>query len=137
MATDFDTIGSKEGDFYAEYWYKEELLLILISDAKGGVRDERRGLKFDGWLELKSSDNPKQTYLNHYRPKPIDHSWALKAGIFISPAAKRRTPAEIAETMRHEEANKPMGCGMKLFLIWLGASALTFLILLVSELFKR
>ena len=53
MATDFDTIGSKEGDFYAEYWYKEELLLILISDAKGGVRDERRGLKFDGWLELK------------------------------------------------------------------------------------
>jgi hypothetical protein len=137
VASDFDTIGSKESYFYAEYWHREEFLVVLIRDASGTVRDERRGLKFDGWLELKSSDNPKQTYLNHYRPKPVDHSWALKAGIFISPAAKRRTPAEIAETRRHEDANRPMGCGMKLFLFWLGASAVTFLVLLIASQFKR
>jgi hypothetical protein len=137
VASDFDTIGSKESYFYAEYWHKEEFLVVLIRDASGAMRDERRGLKFDGWLELKSSDNPEQTYLNHYRPKPVDHSWALKAGIFISPAAKRRTPAEIAENRRCEEANRPMGCGMKLFLFWIGACGLVLLASLVGNLLKR
>lgn len=135
MATDFDTIGSKEGDFYAEYWHKEELLRVILRDAKGGTRDERCGLKFAGWLELKSCENPGQTYLNHYRPKPINY--LRDDGIFMSPAAKRRTPSEIAETRRREEANRPMGCGMKLFLIWLGACGMVLLASLVGNLLKR
>ena len=57
--------------------------------------------------------------------------------IHKSPAAKRPTPEQAAAARRHEEANKPMGCGMKLFLLWLGASALTVLTLFVAELFKR
>lgn len=137
MAFEFETIGSKQSDFYAECWHKEEFLVVLIRDAKGDMRDERRGLKFDGWLELKTCEDPRLTYLKHYRPKPIDHSWALKAGIFVSPAAKRRTPAEIAESRRREEANRPMGCGMKLFLIWLGATGLVMLASLVGNLLKR
>jgi hypothetical protein len=137
MAFEFETIGSKQSDFYAEYWHKEEFLVVLIRDSKGEMRDERRGLKFEGWLELKTCEDPGLTYLKHYRPKPIDHSWALKAGIFISPAAKRRTPAEIAENRRREEVNRPMGCGMKLFLIWLGATGLVMLASLVGNLLKR
>lgn len=137
MAFEFETIGSKESDFYAEYWPKEEFLVVLIRDAKGTARDERRHLKFDGWLELRSCENPRKTYLNHYRPKPADYSWASRAGIFVSPAAKRCTPAEIAENRRREEAIRPMGCGMKLFLFYLVASALTVLALFVAGQFKR
>ena len=99
--------------------------------------DERRTLKLEGWLELKSCENPRQTYLNHYRIKPIDFEWARKAGIHVSPAARLGTPPEIEESKRQAERNKPMGCGMMLFLIWLGASALTFLVLLIAEQFKR
>ncbi len=134
MAFEFETIGSKQSDFYAEYWHKEELLRVILRDSKGGTRDERCGLKFDGWLELKSCENPRQTYLNHYRPKPINY--LRSDGIFMSPAAQRRTPAEIAESRRREEANKPMGCGMKLFLIWLGATGLVLLASLVGNLLK-
>ena len=137
MASEFETIGSKESDFYAEYWHKEELLRVLVRNSEGRVFDERRRLKFDGWLELKSCENPRQTYLNHYRIKPIDFESARKAGIRISPAAKLRTPPEIEVARRQAERNKPMGCGMMLFLIWLGASALTFLVLLIAEQFKR
>jgi hypothetical protein len=57
--------------------------------------------------------------------------------IHKSPAAKKPTPAEAAASRRREEANRPMGCGMKLFLFWLGASALAFLVLLIAERFKR
>lgn len=135
MAFEFETIGSKQSDFYAEYWHKEELLRVILRDSKGGTRDERCGLKFDGWLELKSCENPRQTYLKHYRPKPINY--LRSDGIFMSPAAQRRTPAEIAESRRREEANKPMGCGMKLFLFYLAASALTVLALFVAEQLKR
>jgi hypothetical protein len=135
MAFEFETIGSKQSDFYAEYWYKEELLRVILRDAKGHTRDERCGLKFDGWLELKSCENPRQTYLNHYRPKPINY--LRSDGIFMSPPAKRRTPAEIAENRRREEANKPMGCGMKLFLLWLGACGLVLLASLVSAAIRR
>lgn len=135
MAFEFETIGSKQSDFYAEYWHKEELLRVILRDSKGGTRDERCGLKFDGWLELKSCENPRQTYLKHYRPKPINY--LRSDGILMSPAAKRLTPAEIAENRRREEANRPMGCGMKLFLFYLIASALTVLALFVAEQFKR
>lgn len=135
MAGEVDTISANNGDFYAEYWHKEELLRVILRDSKGGTRDERCGLKFDGWLELKSCENPRQTYLKHYRPKPINY--LRSDGIRISPAAKRRTPAEIAENRRREEANKPMGCGMKLFLFYLVASALVVLALFVAEQFKR
>ena len=108
---------------------------VILRDSKGGTRDERCGLKFDGWLELKGCENPRQTYLNHYRPKPINY--LRSDGTFMSPAAQRRTPAEIAESRRREEANRPMGCGMKLFLLWLGASGLTVLALFVAEQIKR
>ena len=54
-----------------------------------------------------------------------------------SPAARKPTPEEAAASGRREEADRPMGCGMKLFLFWLGASALTFLVLLIAEQFKR
>jgi hypothetical protein len=57
--------------------------------------------------------------------------------IHKSPAARKPTPEEAAASRRREEANRPMGCGMKLFLFWLGASALTFLVLLIAEQFKR
>ncbi len=137
MASEVETIGSKESDFYAEYWHKGELLRVLVRNSEGRVFDERRRLKFEGWLELKSCENPRQTYLNHYRIKPIDFESARKAGILISPAAKLATPPEIVEARRRDERNKPMGCGMILFLIWLGASALTLLVLLIAEQFKR
>ncbi len=134
MASEEETIGSKESDFYAEYWHKEELLRVLIRNAEGRAFDERRRLKFEGWLELKSCENPRQTYLNRYRIKPINY---LREGMFITPAAKLGTPPEIEEARRRAERNKPMGCGMILFLIWLGASALTLLVLLIAEQFKR
>ena len=63
MASEVDIVGSKESDFYAEYWHKEKLLRVLILNSEGQVLDERRGMDFDGWLELKSCENPKQTYL--------------------------------------------------------------------------
>jgi len=134
MASGLETIGSKESDFYAEYWHKEELLRVLVRNSEGRVFDERRRLKFEGWLELKSCENPRQTYLNHYRVKPINY---LREGMFISPAAKLATPPEIEEARRRAERNKPMGCGMKLFLFYLAASALTVLALFVAEQFKR
>ncbi len=134
MASEEETIGSKESDFYAEYWHKEELLRVLIRNSEGRVFDERRRLKFEGWLELKSCENPRQTYLNHYRVKPINY---LREGMFITPAAKLGTPPEIEEARRRADRNKPMGCGMKLFLFYLAASALTALALFVAEQFKR
>ena len=134
MASEVETIGSKESDFYAEYWHKEELLRVLVRNSEGRVFDERRRLKFEGWLELKSCENPRQTYLNHYRIKPINY---LREDMFISPADRLGTPPEIEESKRQAERNKPMGCGMMLFLIWLGASALTFLVMLIAEQFKR
>jgi hypothetical protein len=57
--------------------------------------------------------------------------------IHKSPAAKKPTPEQAAAARRHEEANKPMGCGMKLFLIWLGACGLVLLASLVGNLLKR
>ena len=137
MASEVDIVGSKESDFYAEYWHKEKLLRVLILNSEGQVLDERRGMDFDGWLELKSCENPKQTYLKHYRPKPIDYEWARKAGVFVSPAARRATPPEIEESRLRKEANKPMGCGMKLFLIWLGFTGLVLLASLAGNLLKR
>ncbi len=134
MASEEETIGSKESDFYAEYWHKEELLRVLIRNSEGRVFDERRRLKFEGWLELKSCENPRQTYLNRYRIKPINY---LREGMFITPAAKLGTPPEIEEARRRADRNKPMGCGMKLFLFYLAASALTALALFVAEQFKR
>ena len=137
MASEVETIGSKESDFYAEYWHKEQLLRVLVRNSEGRVFDERRRLKFEGWLELKSCENPRQTYLNHYRIKPIDFEWARKAGIHVSPAARLGTPPEIEESKRQAERNKPMGCGMTLFLIWLGACGLVLLVSLVGNLLKR
>ena len=137
MAGESETIGSKECDFYAEYWHKEELLRVLVRNSEGRVFDERRTLKLEGWLELKSCENPKQTYLKHYRPKPIDYEWARKAGVLVSPAARRATPPEIEESRLRNERNKHMGCGMKLFLIWLGFTGLVLLASLVGGLLKR
>jgi hypothetical protein len=137
MDSEVETIGSKVSDFYAEYWHKEELLRVLIRNSEGRVFDERRRLKFEGWLELKSCENPRRTYLNHYRPKPMDFKWARKAGIHVSPAARLGTPPEIEEARRRADRNKPMGCGMKLLLFYLAASALTVLALFVAEQFKR
>ncbi len=134
MASEVERIGAKESDFYAEYWHKEELLRVLIRNSEGRVFDERRRLKFEGWLELKSCENPRRTYLNHYRIKPINY---LREGMFIPPAAKVGTPPEIEEARRRADRNKPMGCGMKLFLFYLAASALTALALFVAEQFKR
>ena len=134
MASEVERIGAKESDFYAEYWHKEELLRVLIRNSEGRVFDERRRLKFEGWLELKSCENPRRTYLNHYRIKPINY---LREGMFITPAAKLGTPPEIEEARRRDERNKPMGCGMKLFLFYLAASALMALALFVAEQFKR
>jgi hypothetical protein len=134
MASEVGTIGSKESDFYAEYWYKEELLRVLVRNSEGRVFDERRRLKFEGWLELKSCENPRHTYLNHYRIKPINY---LREGMFISPAAKLRTPPEIEVARRQAERNKPTGCGTMLLYIYLGVSALAVLFLLIANQFKR
>jgi hypothetical protein len=137
MASGLETIGSKESDFYAEYWHKEELLRVLIRNSEGRVIDERRRLSFEGWLELKSCENPRKTYLNHYQPKRIDYDAMREAGIRISPAARLGTPPEIEEARRRDERNKPLGCGMILFLVWLGATGLVLLASLVGNLLKR
>ena len=134
MASGLETIGSKESDFYAEYWHKEELLRVLVRNSEGRVFDERRRLKFEGWLELKSCENPRQTYLNHYRVKPINY---LREGMFITPAARLGTPPEIEEARRRADRNKPIGCGMMLLYIYLGVSALAVLFLLIANQFKR
>jgi hypothetical protein len=60
-----------------------------------------------------------------------------KQYIHKSPAAKKPTPEEAASRRRCEESNKPMGCGMKLFLIWLGFTGLVLLASLVGGLLKR
>ena len=57
--------------------------------------------------------------------------------IHKSPAAKKPTPEQAAAARRREEAYKPMGCGMKLFLLWLGACGLVLLASLVGNLLKR
>lgn len=46
-------------------------------------------------------------------------------------------PEQAAAARRREDANRPMGCGMKLFLHDLIASALAVLVLFLAELFKR
>jgi hypothetical protein len=134
MDSEVETIGSKVSDFYAEYWHKEELLRVLIRNSEGRVFDERRRLKFEGWLELKSCENPRRTYLNHYRIKPINY---LREGMFITPAAKLGTPPEIEEARRRADRNKPIGCGMMLLYIYLGVSALAVLFMLIANQFKR
>jgi hypothetical protein len=134
MDSEVETIGSKVSDFYAEYWHKEELLRVLIRNSEGRVFDERRRLKFEGWLELKSCENPRRTYLNHYRIKPINY---LREGMFITPAARLGTPPEIEEARRRADRNKPIGCGMMLLYIYLGVSALAVLFMLIANQFKR
>jgi hypothetical protein len=57
--------------------------------------------------------------------------------IHKSPAARKPTPEEAAASRRREEDNRPMGCGMKLFLFWLGACGLVLLASLVSAAFRR
>ena len=57
--------------------------------------------------------------------------------IHKSPAAKKPTPEQAAEARRRGEANKPMGCGMKLFFIWLGFTGLVLLASLAGNLLKR
>jgi hypothetical protein len=57
--------------------------------------------------------------------------------IHKSPAVKKPTPEEAAASRRREEANRPMGCGMQLFLFWLGACGLVLLASLVGNLLKR
>jgi len=134
MSSEVESIGSKHSDFYAEYWHKEGILRVLIRNERGSVLDERIKLSFDGWLELKSCENPRHTYLKHYRQKPINY---LREGMFISPAAKLRTPPEAEEARRQGQHNKPMGCGMQLFLTWLVFTALVLLVSLIGNLFSR
>lgn len=133
MSSEVESIGSKRSDFYAEYWHKEGVLRVLIRDESGSIFDERRKLSFEGWLELKSCESPRLTYQRHYRRKPFNYS----EGIFISPVAKLRTPPEVEEARRQAQHDKPMGCGMKLFLAWLCLTALVLLVSLIGNLFTR
>jgi hypothetical protein len=133
MPSEFESIGSKQSDFYAEYWHNESILRVLIRNERGRILDERCKLCFEGWLELKSCESPRHTYLRHYRPKPLKY----REGMFISPAAKLRIPPEVEETKPKGQHNKPMGCGMKLFLAWLGFTALVVFISLLGNIFKR
>jgi len=57
--------------------------------------------------------------------------------IHKSSAAMKPRPEEADASSRREEANRPMGCGMKLFLFWLGACGLVLLASLVGSLLKR
>jgi hypothetical protein len=133
MPSEVESIGSKQSDFYAEYWHEESILRVLIRDERGSTLDERCKLSFEGWLELKSCESPRRTYLRHYRRKPFNY----REGIFISPAAKLRTPPEVEEARRQGQHNKPMGCGMQLFLTWLVFTALVLLVSLIGNLFSR
>jgi hypothetical protein len=76
-----------------------------------------------------------RTYLKYYRPKPVPEEEVPRP--HKSPAAKKPTPEQAEAARRRAERNKPMGCGMKLFLFYLAASALTALALFVAEQFKR
>lgn len=133
MASEADTISANDGDFYAEYNYEAQLLRVRINTPRGPLA-EVSTVGFDVWLELKSCADPMRTYLRHYRPKPPKEE---KTPIFISPATRTPRSEAAAAARRREEANKPMGCGMKLFLFYLVASALTVLALFVAEQLKR
>jgi hypothetical protein len=133
MASEVDTISANDGDFYAEYNHEAQLLRVRINTPRGPLA-EVSTVGFDVWLELKSCADPMQNYLRFYRPKPPREE---EPRIHRSPAAKNRTPEQAAAARRREEANRPMGCGMKLFIFYLVASALTVLVLFVAEQFKR
>jgi hypothetical protein len=133
MASEVDTISANDGDFYAEYNHEAQLLRVRINTPRGPLA-EVSTVGFDVWLELKSCADPVQNYLRFYRPKPPREE---EPRIHRSPAAKNRTPEQAAAARRREEANRPMGCGMKLFIFYLVASALTVLVLFVAEQFKR
>jgi hypothetical protein len=133
MASEADTISANDGDFYAEYHHEAHKLRVVIKTPSGPLV-EVSTVGFGVWLELKSCADPMRTYLRLYRPKPPKEE---KTPIFISPATRKPRSEAAAGARRHEEADRPMGCGMKLFLFWLGASALTFLVLLIAEQFKR
>ena len=133
MASEVDKISANDGDFYAEYNHEAQLLRVRINTPRGPLA-EVSTVGFDVWLELKSCADPMRTYLRLYRPKPPKEE---KTPIFISPAAKKPTPEQAAAARRHEEANRPMGCGMKLFLLWLGACGLVLLVSLIGNLLKR
>ena len=133
MAFEGDIIGSKDSEFYAEYWHEHQLLHVLIKTDRWSA-DNWRELNSDEWIEIKNSSRPIETYLKNYQLKDGD---PRNRRLHKSPAAKKPTPEQAAAARRHEEANKPMGCGMKLLFLWLGASALTVLTLFVAELLKR
>ena len=133
MASEADTISANVGDLYAEYHREAHMLRVVIITPRGPLV-EVSTVGFGVWLELKSCADPMRTYLRLYRPKPPKEE---KTPIFISPATRKPRSEAAAAARRHEEADRPMGCGMKLFLFWLGASALTFLVLLIAEQFKR
>lgn len=133
MAGEVDTISANDGEFYAEYHHEAQLLRVRINMPRGPLA-EVSTVGFDVWLELKSCADPMQTYLRFYRPKPPREE---EPRIHRSPAAKKPSPEQVAAARRREEANRPMGCGMKLFLFYLVASALTVLALFVAEQFKR
>ena len=133
MASEVDTISANDGEFYAEYHHEAQLLRVRINMPRGPLA-EVSTVDFDVWLELKSCADPMQTYLRFYRPKPPREE---EPRIHKSPAAKKPTPEQAAAARRREEANKPMGCGMKLFFIWLGFTGLVLLASLVGNLLKR
>ena len=133
MAFEGDIIGSKDSEFYAEYWHEEQLLHVLIKTPRWSS-DDWRELNSDEWMEIKSSTRPIETYLRYYQLK---HGDPRNRHVHKSPAAKKPTLEEAAASRRREEANRPMGCGMKLFLIWLGFTGLVLLASLVGSLLKR
>jgi hypothetical protein len=133
MASEADTISANDGDFYAEYHREAHKLRVVINTPRGPLVEVTTA-GFGVWLELKSCADPMRTYLHHYRPKPTPEE---EQYIHKSPAAKKPTPEEAAASRRREEANRPMGCGMKLFLIWLGFTGLVLLASLVGSLLKR
>lgn len=126
-------MSANDGDFYAEYHHETRLLRVLINTPRGPL-SELSKVDFDVWLELKSCADPMQTYLRHFRPRPARQEGPI---LHMSPAAKKPMPEQAAASRRREEANKPMGCGMKLFLLWLGACGLVLLLSLVGNLLKR
>jgi hypothetical protein len=134
MASEVDTISANDGDFYAQYYYETKLLRVVINTPRGPLAEVSTA-DFDTWLELKSCDDPMRTYLKYYRPKPAPEEEVPR--MHKSPAAKKPTPEQAEAARRRAERNKPMGCGMKLFLFYLAASALTVLALFVAEQFKR
>lgn len=133
MAFEGDIIGSKDSEFYAEYWHEHQLLHVLIKTDRWSA-DDWRELNSDEWLEIKNSSRPIETYLKNYQLK---HGDPRNRRMHKSPAAKKPTPEQAAAARRREEANRPMGCGMKLFLLWLGACGLVLLASLVSAAFRR